>query len=232
MTIFRPLLEQNLLRSFGRVRGRRFSLAQHELFSERFSDNAIDVSRKVVMETLFPFLPQQIWLEIGFGDGSHLAALAQRYPEYGFIGCEVFTPGVAQLLRVMGGNEKRNIRIFHGDIRILIPSLPHYSLERIFILYPDPWPKLRQQKNRLVSAAFLDSLAPLLKEHGEVYLATDHEGYAQTMGGAMDACQPLRLVEKVCGHALPSGWYSTKYYKKASAAGKKSYFFLAQRTIG
>ncbi len=130
-------------------------------------------------------MPNPLWLEIGFGAGEHLAHQAALYPEVGIIGCEPFINGIATLLALVpppqGGAPPNNIRIFNGDARLLIEKLPDASLEKVFILYPDPWPKARHHKRRLISKEFLNNLACVMKPGAELRLATDHGDYCTWM---------------------------------------------------
>ena len=120
--------------------------------------------------------PRAIWLEIGFGGGEHLAQQAEQHPEIGFIGCEVFENGIAKLLAQIERRRLDNIRIFADDARLLIAALPPASIDRVFILFPDPWPKRRQHKRRIVSRATLDGLAEIMTDGAELRLATDDGG--------------------------------------------------------
>ena len=94
-----------------------------------------------------------IWLEIGFGGGEHLAQQAEQHPQIGFIGCEVFENGIVKLLAQIERRRLDNIRIFADDARLMIAAMPPASVDRVFILFPDPWPKRRQHKRRIVSRA-------------------------------------------------------------------------------
>jgi tRNA (guanine-N7-)-methyltransferase len=118
-------------------------------------------------------------LEIGFGGGEHLAAQAAAHPEQRFIGVEPFLNGVASCLRHIEESGVTNIRLHHGDARDLIARLPDASLDLVYILFPDPWPKARHHKRRLIQPAFLDALARVLKPGGEARFATDWANYAE-----------------------------------------------------
>ena len=120
-------------------------------------------------------------LEIGFGGGEHLAAQAEAHPDTAFIGCEPFVNGVAKLLSRIEARGLANIRIHMDDARHLVAALPEASVERVDILFPDPWPKTRHHKRRLVSTAFLDALARVMADGGRLALATDHRGSARWM---------------------------------------------------
>ncbi|MBY0563576.1 MAG: tRNA (guanosine(46)-N7)-methyltransferase TrmB [Hyphomonadaceae bacterium] len=118
-------------------------------------------------------------LEIGFGGGEHLVAQAVAHPEARFIGVEPFVNGVASCLRHIEDSGATNIRLHMGDARDVIARLPEASLDLVYILFPDPWPKARHHKRRLIQPELLDALARVLKPGGEVRFATDWANYAE-----------------------------------------------------
>ena len=132
-------------------------------------------------DRLFGREPERLWLEIGFGAGEHLAWQAAHHPECGFLGAEVFLDGIVALLGQIERNRLQNIRIHRGDARDLLDILPPATLARVFILFPDPWPKRRHHKRRLVQPEFLDSLAQAMADGAELRLATDHGDYLRWM---------------------------------------------------
>ena len=117
-------------------------------------------------------------LEIGFGGGEHLVAQAAAHPDARFIGVEPFLNGVASCLRHIEESGVQNVRLHQGDARDVIARLPEASLDLVYILFPDPWPKTRHWKRRLIQREFLDELARVLKPGGEVRFATDWAHYA------------------------------------------------------
>ena len=125
--------------------------------------------------------PREVWLEIGFGGGEHLAALAATHPDVGFIGAEPFVNGVAKLLSLVEAAASTNIRILNDDARLLLTLLPDASLGRAFVLFPDPWPKLRHHKRRIVNPDTVADLARSIRPGGELRLATDDGDYARAM---------------------------------------------------
>ncbi|HLY44022.1 MAG TPA: tRNA (guanosine(46)-N7)-methyltransferase TrmB, partial [Stellaceae bacterium] len=127
--------------------------------------------------TLFPAAPEAVWLEIGFGGGEHLAAQAEAHSGVGFIGVEVFENGVARLVGDIARRGLGNVRIFADDARLLLDCLAPASIGRVFILFPDPWPKQRHHKRRLVAPATLDRLAAVMQPGAELRLATDDRDY-------------------------------------------------------
>lgn len=166
------------LRSFGRTGGRPLSPRQKALMETRLDevripegDDAIDLS------AIFP-AQADIWLEIGFGGAEHMLAQAGRHKQTGFLGCEPFLEGIAKALTGIEDEGLENIRLWPGDARDLLARLPDGALARVFILFPDPWPKRRQHKRRLVQPAFLQLLHQKLRPGASVRFATDVRSYA------------------------------------------------------
>jgi tRNA (guanine-N7-)-methyltransferase len=120
---------------------------------------------------------RETWLEIGFGGGEHMAAQAARARDVLILGAEPFLNGAASALRHLDEQSIGNVRLLIGDARDLISALPDASLERIFILFPDPWPKARHNKRRLVQPATIRAFARVLKPHGRLRFATDWAAY-------------------------------------------------------
>jgi tRNA (guanine-N7-)-methyltransferase len=172
-----------------------------------------------------------VWLEIGFGAGEHLAAQAARLRHHGLIGCEVFENGVVKLLAEIERLDLANLRLLIDDARPLLDALAEASLERVFILFPDPWPKLRHHKRRLVSTATLDALARAMADGAELRLATDDMDYLRW------------ILERVTTHAAfewlarrpqdwrerPPDWPATRYEQKALAASRRPAFLRFRR---
>jgi tRNA (guanine-N7-)-methyltransferase len=122
---------------------------------------------------------KDVWLEIGFGSGEHLAHQARLNPDVGFIGCEPFVNGVAALLAAVASESLTNIRIFDEDARLLLPQLADASIGRVFLMFPDPWPKTRHHKRRFIQPATLDALARIMAPGGELRFASDDPGYVR-----------------------------------------------------
>lgn len=172
-----------------------------------------------------------VWLEIGFGRGEHLAAQARAHPDVHFIGAEPFLNGVAGLLQEIELHRIENIRIFDEDVRRLLPALPDRSLDRVFLLFPDPWPKVRHHKRRFVSQGNLDELARVLKPGGLLLFATDHADYAAwTLRHVLAHPQFEWTAEKAADwRDPPAGWVETRYQAKARAEGRAPTFLLFRR---
>jgi tRNA (guanine-N7-)-methyltransferase len=180
---------------------------------------------------LFAEPPEALWLEIGFGGGEHLALQAERNPAIGLIGAEVFENGIVKLLAAVEARGLANVRIFAGDARTLLAAFPPASLARIFILFPDPWPKLRHHKRRLVSRATLDRLAIVMADGAELRLATDDRAYLRAMlEVASDHPEFTWLARRPADwRERPSDWPPTRYEEKARAADRAPAFLRLER---
>jgi tRNA (guanine-N7-)-methyltransferase len=162
-------------------------------------------------------LPARVWLEIGFGGGEHLHAVAQANPDVLLIGAEPFVNGVAQILGRLEAAALANVRLHPGDARDLIEVLPEGSVGRAFLLYPDPWPKARHHKRRFVTPGPLGLLARAMAGGAELRLATDIEDYARQ---AREECAAagFRLLSE--GADPWEGWVRTRYEAKALREGR------------
>ena len=167
------------LRSFGRTGGRPLSPRRAALIEDRLPGLIIPTDREVSPSELFGFEPAELWLEIGFGGGEHLAHQARANPQAAIIGAEPFVEGQAKLVAELESRGLKNVRIHPGDIRGILSLLPRQSLDRAFILFPDPWPKQRHRKRRLVQPEFLCGLSRTLKPGARVRFATDIADYAE-----------------------------------------------------
>ena len=141
-------------------------------------DLAVPDDSELQPQQMFGFSPKEVWLEIGFGGGEHLAEQAARNDMIGIIGAEPFVEGVAKILAEIEERSLRNVRIHAGDTREIIPRMPVRSVDRVFILFPDPWPKARHRKRRLVQPEFLETLSRVLKPGARIRFATDIADYA------------------------------------------------------
>jgi tRNA (guanine-N7-)-methyltransferase len=169
-------LSDRPIRSFGRIKSRPIKPRQAGLLETLLPRIAVPEG---------PFDPRsllpdasEVWLEIGFGGGEHLAAQAARRPQTLFLGAEPFLNGVASALRHIDQQGVANVRLHAGDARELLAALPSASLDRLFILFPDPWPKTRHHKRRLVQEDTVAELARALKPGGRLRFATDWKDYA------------------------------------------------------
>ena len=165
------------MRSYGRIRSRTLKPRQAALFDTLLPRIAVPESGPVDPTALTPGA-RAAWLEIGFGGGEHLATQAERRPDTLMIGCEPFLNGVGSALRHVDERALANVRLHAGDAREVLARIPDAALERVMVLFPDPWPKARHHKRRLVQAETLEEFARALKPGGLFRFATDWKDYA------------------------------------------------------
>ncbi len=222
---------------FGRRRGRRLRPGREALLTDLLPRLAIDVPAEADAPldpgTLFAggTVPADVWLEIGFGAGEHLAAQALNHPEIGFIGCEPYINGVASLLREIERHGLDNIRVLMDDARALIERLEPASIGRVDILFPDPWPKKRHHKRRFILPANLDALASVLKDEGEFRFASDDSGYVRwTLEHVLDHADFVWLARGPRSwRQRPAGSVATRYEVKAADQGRACVFLGFRR---
>jgi len=180
---------------------------------------------------LFSFDPDEIWLEIGFGGGEHLARQAAARPQIGFIGCEPFVNGVAKLLAEIDEQGFSNVRIHTGDAGALITAMPAGLLSRVFCLYPDPWPKRRHNKRRIISSGLIDELARVTRPGGQVCFASDIDDYCGWALQRFLNCSAFnwRARQSSDWREPWPDWRSTRYEAKAQREGRTSSYLTFQR---
>jgi tRNA (guanine-N7-)-methyltransferase len=172
-------LRDRPIRTFGRTGGRPLSPRQQRLLETRLAHWQVPAPAAPGFDPRGLFASaDEVWLEIGFGGGEHLVAQAEANPGTCFIGCEPFIEGVAKAVTGIEDAGLQNVRLWPDDARVLVDSLAPVSISRAFILFPDPWPKRRQQKRRLVQPAFLAALRRVMTSDGRVRFATDVASYA------------------------------------------------------
>ena len=218
---------------YGRRRGRPLRAGQRERQATLLPCLSFALPENGTFEpkSLFDRPPKEVWLEIGFGGGEHLAEQAERHPEIGFIGCEVFENGVAKLLGEVERRRLDNIRIHPDDARPLLAALAPRSIGRVFILFPDPWPKVRHHKRRLVAPETLDRLAEILRDGGELRLATDDPSYLAWMLEHATAHPAFTWTARRASdwRERPDDWPATRYEQKARKAGRLPFFLRFER---
>jgi tRNA (guanine-N7-)-methyltransferase len=216
------------LRSFGRKRGRKLSARQEGLLREVLPRVSLGIEAPAPdpLTTLFAPPSVDVWLEIGFGGGEHMIWQASRHPEIGIIGCEPFEEGIVKALSALAESGHQNVRVYTDDARPVLRWLPPASIGRAFILFPDPWPKKRHAKRRLLSRALLDLLARVLRSGAELRVATDIGGYARTtlMCFKDDARFCWVAASPDDWRQRGPDWPETRYERKAAQDGRRAYF--------
>lgn len=209
------------------------------MFYGRRQGRAIKKNKKMLLEEVLPSLQitidqgvikydkslegyKESWLEIGFGTGDHLSYLAEKYPNILMVGCEPFINGVGSFLQTIEGKNIENVRIFVEEAQLLLALLPDGFFSKIFLLFPDPWPKSRHHKRRFVTADNLSLLARILKKGGEFLFATDHEDYRFWALEAFYQAKEFQFIYE--GVEAPTDWVMTRFQQKGLQEGRPAYF--------
>ena len=234
------MYQDNTPKFFGRRKGRTIRCAKTALLKQFLPQIKINKDASID-PVMFGTPVDKIYLEIGFGNGEHIAEQARRNPHIGFIGAEVFQNGVANLLSIITSIKIKedipelisllpdrvdNIRIHDDDIRLLFARIPDSCLDKVFVLFPDPWPKKRHESRRLINPENLKEIARCLKPGGILRIATDHKVYKHWTLRQLQAC-PFFAWTATCGNDWkhePSDWVQTKYQRKAIREGRKAVF--------
>ena len=234
------------LRSFGRRRGRKLSSRQSTLIADLLPHVAVDLTVPPVAplaSSLFPVRApdvapveaapsvSEVWLEIGFGGAEHLLWQAQHNIDVGVIGCEPFEEGVVKALTGMTDRRLHNLRLHPDDARPLLRWLPDASIARAFILFPDPWPKRKHVKRRLVNESLLAGLARVMPTGAELRIATDIADYARTILIAIRAEGSFAWQASGPDDWRQRGpdWPPTRYEAKALREGRAPCFLRFRR---
>ncbi len=207
MTSPRPLYQ-----FYGRRKGKPLRRHHLELMESLLPKIAVDLA-----DPLKGTIARR-WLEIGFGGGEHMAHQAALHPDVTIIGAEAFLNGVAKALAHVEAGAVKNVRIHYGDARALLDALPDYSFERVYLLYPDPWPKERQKRRRFVSPQNLSSIHRVLISGGQFLFASDIDDYVQWTREHLAAHGGFSTVSD---SAEPfDDWVRTRYEAKAIRDGR------------
>lgn len=215
-------------RLYGRSKGKALRAAQAGRIADLLPALTLDFATLSQNPRAgFGFSPRALHLEIGFGGGEHLAAQAQANPEIAFYGVEPFLNGVAKLLAEIEAHQLSNIRLLRGDARDVLAALPPASLDQVDLLYPDPWPKRRQRKRRIVDTEFVDALARVLKPGALFRFATDIDDYAGwTLARLLPHPAFTWLAQEAADWVEPwEGWHRTRYEEKALREGRVPGYF-------
>lgn len=221
---------------YGRLKGKTLKASQREYLSEDLADlspgpvswDANPDRAPLDLQALFDGKP--VWLEVGFGGGEHMVHQARENPQVGIIGCEPYINGVAMLLGKIRRAGVRNVAVHPGDARDLFDVLPEASLDRAFLLYPDPWPKARHHRRRFVTEEHLVPLARALKPGAIFRVATDIEDYVRQTLTEVPKFGFEWLGEHPPDWREPWGdWLSTRYEQKALREGRVPHYLTFRR---
>ena len=219
-----------LNRLYGRSVGHRLRPSQQALIDNLLPQIAVATDDEITALSLFgdaEELERPLHLEIGFGSGEHLAARADLLPDHGFIGCEPFVNGVATALGHVRDRRLANVRLHMGDALEVLRLLPDKSLSFIYLLHPDPWPKARHAKRRMINDGPLDLFAAKLKPGGEFRLTTDDPTYCRWSMMVMNRRRDFAWTAQEPQNFLtrPGDWPETRYEQKARRHGHELWYF-------
>lgn len=232
MTAHKPGDPTTLNRLYGRSQGKPLRAAQQALVDDLLPRIAVPAEGPVTAARLFG-TDRPLHMEIGFGGGEHLAHRADLLPDHGFIGAEPFVNGVAQALVHVRDGALGNVRIHHGDALDVLRRVPDGSLTMLYLLHPDPWPKAKHAKRRMMNDGPVRMFADKLKPGGEFRFGTDHPVYLRhalmVMRRYMAEFEWLVEVPETWRHR-PSGWPETRYEHKARTVyGHEVWYFRWRR---
>ena len=213
-------------RLYGRRQGHTLRMGQAALVEETLPRLSVPTEGALDATRLFGD-PRPLQLEIGFGAGEHLAAQAAAAPDTGFIGCEPFLNGVVGALGHIRDRALDNVRLHMGDALEVLERLPDASLARAYLLHPDPWPKARHAKRRMVNHGPLDLLAAKLAPGAEFRLGTDDPTYCRWSMMIMGQRRDFRWTARTPSDFLerPADWPETRYERKARRHGREVWYF-------
>jgi len=232
MTAFNQSDPLTLNRLYGRSSGHKLRKGQQELVDKLLPQIAVPAEGEITSARLFAD-DRSLHFEIGFGSGEHLADRADMLPDHGFIGAEPFLNGVAAALARIRDRNLTNVRLWRGDALEVLQRLPNGALSFLYLLHPDPWPKARHAKRRMVNDRPIDLFAAKLKPGGELRLATDDPVYLawSLMVMQRHSQQFEWLAERPKDFLEPSGgWIETRYGAKSRREGRRPYYLRYRRT--
>jgi tRNA (guanine-N7-)-methyltransferase len=233
MTAFKSGDPLTLNRLYGRSSGHKLRKAQQKLLEALLPTIAVPAEGEISSRRLFGD-DRPLHVEVGFGSGEHLAYRADLLHDHGFVGCEPFLNGVAVALAHIRDKHLPNVRLWRGDALDVLGRVPDGALSFLYLLHPDPWPKARHAKRRMVNDGPVDLFAAKLKPGGEFRLATDDPIYLSWSLMVMQrhadqlewlATKPKDFLEP------PGGWIQTRYGAKSRREGRRPYY-LRYRRIG
>lgn len=212
---------------FGRRAGKSLHGGQKALLAALLPRLEIPPAARIDPRALFP-AAERLVIEIGYGGGEHLARQAAAALRTGFIGCEVFSGGIGKMVQAIDAQHLANVRLFTDDALKLLLALPDASVDAVYLLYPDPWPKTRHHKRRFVSPTTLVALARVIRPGGQFLFATDIEDYADWTLAHILRSDAFAFVPAAPGswHRPYPGWQPTRYEEKARREGRMLSFYF------
>jgi tRNA (guanine-N7-)-methyltransferase len=215
---------------YGRSRGRALRAGQERLLAQALPQFSI-TREGLATRRVFAAPPREVWLEIGFGAGEHLIDQAKTNPDVGIVGCEPFLNGVVAALAGIQRERLANVRVWRGDAQALVEAAPDAFFSRVFVLYPDPWPKRRHHKRRVIGASVITMLARVMRKGAELRFATDIDDYGGWTLARFLASPHFRwTASRADDWRQPwPEWSPTRYEAKARQQGRGSVYLTFVR---
>jgi tRNA (guanine-N7-)-methyltransferase len=217
---------------YGRRQGRPLRENRKELLDDLLPRLTISLDQTPLEPaSLFPEGTPEIWLEVGFGGGEHMAAQAAANRHVGYIGCEIFINGIASGLAHIEKEKLDNVRLYPEDARDFLAALTPSSLDRFFLLFPDPWPKTRHAARRFINQSNLDLVASLLKPGAEFRIGSDDPTYVGWVMMHMSRRKDFVWLAERSSDWLtrPTDWPASRYEQKAIRQGRTPHYFVFRR---
>lgn len=213
-------MKNKQLRTFGRVKGHKLSKLQNDLIKDFLPTIRPDLSK----------ISSKIWFEIGFGAGEHLIQLiSERHDrDITIIGCEPYINGAIKPIKYIYEKDCKNVFIHDSDARELIEKLPTDSVEKFFILFPDPWPKKRHNKRRIISQRLIELLLDKVSDNGEIIIATDHLSYCELILEILSSYK-FEYIKLNSEEACSNSGILTRYCQKALARMDEINMFIVTK---
>ncbi len=230
MTAHKPGDPTTIRRLYGRRQGPALRIGQEELIANLLPQIAVLREGPVTAGSLFGS-DRPLHFEIGFGSGEHMAMRADMLPDHGFIGCEPYLNGVVGALQHVRDGFLPNVRLYMGDALDVLARIPDGALSFVYLLHPDPWPKARHAKRRMMNPGPVALIAAKLKPGGEFRFGTDHPIYLRWALMVMNGHPDFQWL---CNspkdwQTRPGGWPETRYETKARAKGHEVWYFRWRR---
>ncbi len=220
---------------YGRRRGKPMRPARRAAFDRLLPELRVDLDGVapggLAPSTMFEPAPRAVWLEIGTGNGEHLAWQAAANPAVGLIAAEPYLAGVGRAIGHLDADGLSNVRFFVDDARLLLEALAEASVSRMFILFPDPWPKARHHKRRIVAPSTLPAIQRVLADGAELRLATDDMDYCRWMLALLTGAPAFewRARHPNDWRRRTGDWPATRYEEKAIEQGRRPAYLRFRR---
>jgi tRNA (guanine-N7-)-methyltransferase len=218
------MTKERLIRSFGRIKSRKLSDHRQDLYDNLLRKYEFDLKNKDFL-TKKPLI-----LEVGFGFGDFTFEFAKNNQEANLIAGETHINGIVNLLSKLEVEPLDNVKIYEPDIRLLLEELDDNIFDKIYILFPDPWPKSKHYKRRLINNVFIDMLSKKIKKNGKLIIATDHDSYKEWIMSVMINREDFLWNASKASDwkTFPDDWICTKYQHKALREGRDSIYLEFQ----